>query len=80
MELQVMCSSIELLQVMLEETNEKISELAQGISNDLGVFILLQAMLQLEVNIDASLSTLNYIYIIAIIIAKIIDYYIYACA
>ena len=54
-----MCSSIELLQVMLEETNEKISELAQGISNDLGVYILLQAMLQLEVNIDVSL--LSYI-------------------
>ena len=50
MELQVMCSSIELLQVMLEETNEKISELAQGISNDLVVHILLEAMLQLKVN------------------------------
>ena len=46
---QLQASCIELLQVMLEETNERSSELAQGISEDLDADVLLETMLQLEV-------------------------------
>ena len=43
-------SAIELLEVMLEETHEKSPELAQGISDDLSVLILLNAMLEITVS------------------------------
>ena len=39
---------MELLEVMLEETNKDSLELAQGLSEDLDVEILLQAMMQLS--------------------------------
>ena len=48
--MQLQASCIELLQVMLEETNEKSSELAQGVSEDLDLTTLLNAMVQLRVS------------------------------
>ena len=49
--MQLQASCIELLQVILEETNEKSSALAQGISEDLDVATLLKAMVQLRVSV-----------------------------
>ena len=54
--MQLQASCIELLQVMLEETNEKSSELAQGISEDLDIATLLKAMVQLRVSIAITTS------------------------
>ena len=46
--LQVSC--IELLHILLEETNENSSKLARGISEDLDVKVLLDTMVQLRVS------------------------------
>ena len=49
--MKVQASSIELLEVMLEETNEKSPDLACSIAENLDVKILLQAMMQLNLKV-----------------------------
>ena len=56
---KLQCSCIELLQVLLEETNNNSSELAHGISTELHVHILLKVMKVL--NVSGTKTMLNYL-------------------